>query len=285
MTRNIGTNPTSIWGWLQAIGEFLSLGPRLSMTNRRSATPIIGVGDANVSLTTYGKRTAAVWKTIETIGAGTVRPRRIILWLDDAVVVANPPTALRRLQARGLEIRHCKDFGPHKKYFPYVMEIFPHEPSTTLVTADDDAYYPPTWLEDLLAAHQPDHVTTYRARVRSERPYVQWPVCATTAPSYRVFATGVSGVAYPPKVLRAVRKRGDEFMRVCPRADDFWLHFAAVATNVPIRQVRNVSALWWAMPLAASNGLWDKKGAANDAISSQAETAWLGGSSRPVSRC
>lgn len=284
MTRNNGANPTSVWGWFRAIVEFVSLGPRLSLTNRRSTNPIIGVGNANVSLTTYGRRTATVWKTIETIGAGTVRPGRVILWLEDAAVVANPPRTLKRLQARGLEIRHCKDFGPHKKYFPYVVEIFPNEPSTTLVTADDDTYYPPTWLDDLLAAHQPDQVTAFRARMRSERPYVEWPVCATTTPSYRVFATGVSGVAYPPKVLCAVGERGDEFMSVCPRADDFWLHFAAVATNVPIRQVRNISVLWWAMPIAASKGLWDKKGTANDAISTQAEKAWLGGSACQVSR-
>lgn len=276
VTHNTGVNPTSLLDWCRALFEFATLWPRLELTNHRSKSPIVGDGDANVSLTTYGKRIATVWKTIETIGNGTVRPRRLILWLDDAATVANPPATLRRLQARGLEIRLCFDYGPHKKYFPYVQEILEGEPDTTLVTVDDDAYYPPTWLEELLTTHQPCEVTAYRARIRSDGPYGTWPVCTTAEPSPRVFATGVSGVAYPPQLLRTLRDRGEEFMRVCPRADDFWLHYAAVATEVPIRQARDAAALWWAMPVAASRGLWDQKGTANDAIADRTQDAWLG---------
>ncbi len=109
-----------------------------------------------MSLTSYGPRIATVWKTIESIGAGSVKPRRIILWLDDPAALADPPASLRRLQTRGgLEIRGCPDYGPHKKYFPYVTSILPEHPTRTLVTADDDVYYPATWLEELLAAHLP----------------------------------------------------------------------------------------------------------------------------------
>lgn len=276
VTQNKGANPTSIPGYCKAFVEFALLGPRLTLTNRHSSRPVVGFGAANVSLTTYGKRIATVWKTIETIGGGTVRPRRLILWLDDAAVVADPPESLKRLQARGLEIRHCHDYGPHKKYFPYVQEILPHEPETTLITVDDDAYYPATWLEELLAAHRPGEVTAFRARIRNDGPYGTWPVCTTDRPSPYVFATGVSGVAYPPHLLRTLRDRGDEFTEVCPRADDYWLHYAAVATGTPIRQVRDTAAMWWEMPRAAGSGLWDKKGTANDAISDQAKAAWLG---------
>lgn len=276
VTHNTGVDPRTPVALARAFTEFALLGPRLLLTNRQSTRPVIGAGPANVSLTTYGKRIDTVWKTIETIGSGTVRPRRLILWLDHEATVANPPATLRRLQARGLEIRRCHDYGPHKKYFPYVQEILPDEPDTTLVTVDDDAYYPRTWLEELLTAHRPDEVTAFRARVRNDGPYGTWPVCETDEASPNVFATGVSGVAYPPRLLRTLRDRGDEFTRVCPRADDFWLHYAAVATGVPIRQVRKTSALFWAMPVAASHGLWDKKGTANDSIADRAREAWLG---------
>jgi hypothetical protein len=282
VTHNTGTYPSSVLSFLRALPEYLMLWPRMLLVNHRSTRSIVGDGGANVSLTTYGKRTATVWKTIETIGSGTVRPRRLILWLDDAAAVANPPTPLRRLVSRGLEIRLCHDYGPHKKYFPYVQEILSSEPSTTLVTVDDDAYYPPTWLEELLAAHRPDEVTAFRARVRGAGPYGSWPTCKSREPSPRVFATGVSGVAYPPRLLRTLRDRGDEFIEVCPRADDFWLHYAAVATGVPIRQVRESAALWWEMPIASNCGLWDRNGTANDAIAAKAESAWLG--SRPSHR-
>jgi hypothetical protein len=132
-----------------------------------------------------------------------------------------------------------------------------------------------------MKAHQPEHVTAFRARIRTAEPYRAWPMCETTVPSESVFATGVSGVAYPVKVLAALRDRGDEFMSVCPRADDFWLHYAAVATGTPVRQVRNEAAEWWSILSAITNGLYRENITANDQISSPARHAWLDVAERP----
>jgi hypothetical protein len=76
-------------------------------------------------------------------------------------------------------------------------------------------------------------------------------------------------------VLEVLRDRGDEFMRVCPRADDFWLHFAAVASGVQTRQVSELAAQWWPTRpkergLMHSNQL----DGGNDAISTAARKAW-----------
>ncbi|MBX9919056.1 MAG: hypothetical protein K2Y33_04370 [Mycolicibacterium frederiksbergense] len=101
--RNTGAIPKNPIKYLLALTEFLALEPKLVVANHRSMSPIVGDGDANVSLTSYGKRIATVWKTIETIGAGNLKPRRIILWLDDAAALADPPATLKRLCARGLE--------------------------------------------------------------------------------------------------------------------------------------------------------------------------------------
>lgn len=218
--RNSGVDATDLLGRMLTLAEFCTVRPRLRVRNQRSVESVVGTGAANVSLTSYGKRIATVWQTIETIGAGIVKPRRLILWLDDREACLHPPAPLERLQARGLEIRHCRDYGPHKKYFPYVNEVLPDEPDRTLVTADDDVYYPPTWLAELLVAHRPGEVTAFRARVRSDGPYRTWPMCTTTEASETVFATGVSGVAYPPELLGVLRDRGDAFAHVCPRADD-----------------------------------------------------------------
>ncbi|WP_204354848.1 hypothetical protein [Mycolicibacterium llatzerense] len=280
--RNSGVDPTDLLGWMLPFAEYGALRPRLWLRNRTSTEPVIGTGAANVSLTSYGKRISTVWQTIETIGAGTVKPRRLILWLDDRDTYHDPPATLKRLQTRGLEIRHCRDYGPHKKYFPYVKEILADEPDRTLVTADDDVYYPPNWLAELLAAHRPGEVTGFRARMRNDEPYSSWPMCTTTEASETVFATGVSGVAYPPELLRTLRDRGDAFAKVCPRADDYWLHYAAVSTGIPIRQVRDVAAYFWPIFLVANRGLWDGSGTANDAIAVQAKNAWLGPRDSPA---
>ncbi|WP_208103727.1 hypothetical protein [Mycolicibacterium sp. CBMA 226] len=279
--RNTGTDPTGPLEWALTFAEYCALSPKLRMRNRRSVEPVVGDGAANVSLTSFGRRLSSVWQTIETIGAGTVKPRRLILWLDDDAAFQDPPSSLRRLHARGLEIRRCRDYGPHKKYFPYVNEILPDEPERTLVTADDDVYYPPNWLAELLAAHRPGEVTAFRARIRSDAPYNTWPLCTTTEPSEKVFATGVSGVAYAPELLRVLKDRGDAFIEVCPKADDYWLHYAAVATGIPIRQVRATAAYFWPTLTVFNRGLWDGTGTANDAIARQTQQAWLSGKSRP----
>lgn len=273
-THNSGVGPRNPVAFCAAVSEFVRLSLRLRRANRSSDFPIVGDADANVSLTSYGKRIATVWKTIESIGSGTVKPRRIILWLDDVAALADPPGSLKRLQARGLEIRGCPDYGPHKKYFPYLNDILPEHPGRTLVTADDDVYYPATWLQELLAAHRPDQVTAFRARIRNEGPYVEWALCDETTPSDTVFATGTSGVAYSQPVLEMLKKRGDEFIEICPRADDFWLHYATVASGLKVRQVRNTAALWWSTSLS-KEGLWDGTGKANDSIAIRAREAWL----------
>ncbi len=274
-TRNTGSNPRGPVAFGAALIELATQHIQLRHANRTSRASILGDADANVSLTSYGKRISTVWQTIETIGAGNTRPRRLILWLDDAEALGDLPPSLRRLQARGLEIRRCLDYGPHKKYFPYVNEILPSEPDRTLVTADDDVLYPANWLNDLLSAHRPNQVTAFRARIRGEGPYRTWPICQTSEASDTVFATGTSGVAYPPAVLLTLRHRGDAFTRVCPRADDYWLHYATIASGMQIRQVRESAALWWSVPTARNRGLWDGTGTANDAIADKTRRYWL----------
>jgi hypothetical protein len=106
-------------------------------------------------------------------------------------------------------------------------------------------------------------------------------MCTTTEASETVFATGVSGVAYPPELLGALRDRGEAFAQVCPRADDYWLHYAAVSMGIPVRQVRDVAAYFWPILLVASRGLWDGSGTANDAIAVQTQQAWQNYGKRP----
>lgn len=261
MNRGVVAGQAIIYGfWLWAC----------NMWSRRSLT---GTCNADVSLTSYGRRVRSVWLTIESIGRGRERPRRLILWLEDEATVAKPPVKLRRLMRRGLEIKHCEDFGPHKKYYPYVLESVLDRP---LVTADDDMIYPPNWLSKLVAAHHEGQVTAYRARIRLDGPYATWPLCTTDQASDRVFATGVSGVAYPPEVLKALRLRGDDFTRICPNADDFWLHFAAQSAGVPVRQVDCLPSDWWPQIRLTGSGLWSANltRGQNDAISVATAAAW-----------
>jgi hypothetical protein len=215
---------------------------RLILRNARTSVPVVGDAPAVVSLTSFGRRIDQVAYAIESIAGGSVRPRRLILWLDEPLSLGDLPPALLRLQSRGLEIRETVDHGPHKKYFPYATSESAH--TLPLVTADDDVLYPRSWLAGLLSAYTalPDAVHCYRANVAMAQdgaflPYTEWPRCTTTRASRAHFATGVSGVLYPPMMLKDLARRGTAFVEAAPTADDIWLHWVALRLGLPVCQV------------------------------------------------
>lgn len=218
----------------------------LQAQNVFSSESVTGAGVVVVSLTTYGRRTEFVHLAVESIVRGTVRPGRIILWLDEADAMANPPKALLRLARRGLEIKQCSNYGPHKKYYPYVEALTSGRLPEPLVIVDDDFIYPQDWLQSLLDSYSeyPDSVSCTRAHEfqidDTARPYSQWPSCRSDRPSFQTFATGVGGVLYPPSVQLAIKSYGTAFEACAPRADDVWLHYVAISNGNKIRQVHPI---------------------------------------------
>ncbi|QDH92826.1 glycosyltransferase [Gordonia phage Bakery] len=240
--------PNDRWAWLVAKVKITILTAALAAWNRVARRRIVEPGSGvDVSLTTYGPRTAEVYLTIESIGVGSTRPERVILWIDEADVLANPPKPLRRLMRRGLEVRPCENSGPHKKWYPYSQHVGPTHQRKMMVTADDDVFYPRWWLAGLLASYQrnPGDVVAYRAWTKTDAPYVEWPLCSSATSSYNHFATGVSGVLYDQTMIELLRRSGTKFTEVCPRADDIWLHFVAVSSGIGVRQVSERAAEFW----------------------------------------
>lgn len=206
------------------------------------ARPVIGDHPVAVSLTTYGKRLQTVHTTIQSIVAGKFRPKRLILWLDGEPNPGAITPQLMRLQRRGLEIKYVEDFGPHKKYYPYVREFA--EDGIPLVTADDDVIYSKDWLAGLLAAHiaAPTVINCYVARKvvlqnKKFSPYLQWEYVHLCEPSFKNFAIGFAGIIYPAKFLLDLRAAGTGFIEKCPRADDIWLHSLAIRNGYKIAQI------------------------------------------------
>lgn len=210
--------------------------------------PSLTVGNptalADVSLTSYGARLESVHLTILSILDGSEAPRTVTLWVDPGTLDVALPPRLAELQGRGLRVQECaRRIGPHAKYYPHVSANAPHK--HPLVTADDDVLYPTDWLQGLADAHRrsPGIVHCYRAHTfsfdeqGSPLPYNSWPPCTTNAATFTSFATGVSGVIYPPRFLDRLEALGDSFMSVTPRADDVWLHAQAVGDGVRVQQL------------------------------------------------
>lgn len=233
---------------------------RLRQRNLASREPVVADGGPVVSLTTYEPRWERVFYTIESIGNGRLRPSRLVLWVTESLLRQGVPDSLRRLTARGLELRGCEDLGPHKKYYPAVCEAAPTRP---LVTADDDVLYPREWLSGLAeaAGHRPGYIHCGRAHVMQFEapgrlaPYRQWPACRTTAPSALHFFTGVAGVLYPVAMQQALREAGDGFRQSCPRADDIWLNANAWRARIEACQTVVFSRHLYELPGTRGHGL------------------------------
>lgn len=214
---------------------------RLKLNNFLSHRRVVEAGGPVVSLTTFGARLDKVHITIESIGAGIQRPSRLILWLEDDQF-ERPPATIIRLKARGLEVRRSENYGPHKKYFPYVRGESSFD--RPLATADDDVLYPRWWLGGLMDANRstPSQIHCYRAHrigltASTLNPYGTWERGGYGIASIANFATGVSGVIYPPGFLAILKASGDRFLDVCPKADDVWLHKNAVEHDYAVSQV------------------------------------------------
>lgn len=238
---------------LAAMGQLLR-------RNLTSTAPAVAAGGPVVSLTSFGKRARTVAFTIESIAQGELLPSRLLLWLDEPGLLATPSPLLARLQRRGVEVLQTENWGPHKKYFPFVSSQ--SEFAVPLVTADDDVLYPKNWLSALMDRHRADSssVHCYRARVAGLRdgrlaPYASWQECSTTEPSHRHFSIGMAGVLFPPPVLQELRKHGDAFRDTCPRTDDIWLNLQAQRVGAKVRQVRSRPEYFMLLPGTQKSGL------------------------------
>ncbi|THJ67841.1 glycosyltransferase family 2 protein [Arthrobacter echini] len=238
---------TSVQGLRKALKRIRNraLWSYLRVRNVVDRSPVIGDAPLVVSLTTYGDRVGAAAVAIESIARGRIKPSRIVLWMDDAVLYEERPAALRRLEGRGLEIRLSENYGPHTKYYPFVRSQREHQ--LPLVTADDDIMYPQDWLNRLYEAYElhPSSINCHwasRILLTGEHlaSYHTWPNCTDTTPGFSNFGLGVSGVIYPPAMLTALAARGAAFRELSPTADDVWLHWTALRSRIPVRQISPV---------------------------------------------
>ncbi len=252
--------PSLTWRSLRlAAGFWLQLKYTLVLLMARRQIVDPDADEVVVSLTSYGDRLKTVGLTIESIAGGSIRPKRLMLWISVAEA-QHLSWSLRRLRRRGLEIRSCEDWGPHKKYYPYVSGELLTGP---LVTADDDVFYPRTWLSDLLSGHamSPDAVVCHRSRLiattgLSLAPYSAWPLNDSATAHPRVLPTGVGGVLYPIRVQERLKALGTGFTARVPWADDLWLHKATLDIGATAQQISDIALE--PIPIWASRGvgLW-----------------------------
>lgn len=194
-----------------------------------------------VSLTSFPPRYGSLLPTLQSLMMQSVKPNHLELWIAEDDFAALPQPVLD-LQKRGLSIRTCENLRSYKKIIPALAA----HPDAFIVTADDDAYYWPTWLEELIAAYDPSakEVICHRGHqivtdaTGRPAPYRQWAFeTPSNAPSRSVFPTGLGGVLYRPGIFNAEVSRKELFQKYCPTGDDIWLFWMAALNGAKFRKV------------------------------------------------
>lgn len=195
-----------------------------------------------VSLTTYGKRLNQVYLTIESLMQQTLKPNKIVLWLDTKLSDSRLPFLLEKQTERGLEIRFCDDIRSYKKLIPSLHEY----PDDVIITVDDDVFYNLNMLENLVSAYLKDNTYIYFNRghrirllannqARRYRDW-EWDIKSLDTSSLN-FPTGVGGILYPPNSLSKEVLNQDIFMNICPSADDIWFKAMALYNGTLCKKV------------------------------------------------
>lgn len=220
-----------------AISELESLKDQFGLNKDKRNEEII------VSLTSFPARFSKLYLVVESILCQTMKPDKIILYLDDDVVVdlEELPESLKQLRKYGVEFeKRGGRIKPHKKYYYAIKE----HPDSTIITIDDDIIYPNNLIEELYKVHRrfPDCVVATRSHkilfnedgtIKKYNDW-EWMNDEVEKPSMQLMATGCGGVLYPAHCMNEKLLDMPLFLKLAPNADDLWLKVMQVLNQTPV---------------------------------------------------
>jgi hypothetical protein len=175
------------------------------------------------------------------------------------------PVAIEALTEKGLRI-----FIKDDDFFVYnkIVHALKDNPEKAIITVDDDIVYPDDLLLKLIQGSQkfPGCIVCFRGHFLSFnmrgrlRPYCEMmdrriDDTKRLVPSLCLMPTGVSGVLYPPHSLDEIATDHEQFMSLCPRADDIWLKIASLKKGTFCVQVTDRNLLFHLIPGTQEEGL------------------------------
>lgn len=235
---------------------------RTLMRNRFSTAPVTGTADVVLSVTSFGMRIETCALAIESIAAGTERPKKLLLWLEEGLRGQPLTERIERLVRRGLTVDYCPDLRSHKKYYFALNECISEQ--TPLILIDDDFLYPSWFLKRILASSSAESGAIWCYRAKEMRfdttgaleSYNRWPVANELTSSSRLFFTSGGGTYLPLTILKQLHTAGRQFEKTCPQADDVWLNYTASSANICKHLVLETSIDFTPLDVPSEQTLW-----------------------------
>ena len=212
-----------------------------------------------VSLTSYPERMYDIHYCLYYLLTQKKKADKIVLWLGIEQFPNKEkdiPNRVLKLKENGLTIQWCSDIKSFTKLIPSLQAY----PEDVIVTADDDIFYGPDWLDKLyteylsgikkgggiIYAHRCHKILINNKQIL---PYNQWEHCVQDSSiSCLNFLTGVGGVLFPPNSLHKEVTDSQKFMQLCPLADDIWFWAMAVINGTRIKVLQNPDQLVYISP-------------------------------------
>ncbi len=196
-----------------------------------------------VSLTSYPARIHLAHKAIASLLNQELRPDKVILWLAKEQFPNREndlPSELLILKEFGLSINWCDDLKSYKKLIPALKEY----PNDTIITADDDIYYPKDWLKSLYETHLKNPTSIISRRVcrvffdagNLRISSINIKKIKDKKASFLNQILGGTGVLYPPNSLDENIFNIENIKTLIPTHDDiyFWAMALLKGTKISI---------------------------------------------------
>ena len=198
-----------------------------------------------VSITSIPSRFSMLPLTLRTLIHQSIRPDRIIVWIDYGNT-GKLPIDMVELEKQGIEIREIRQLGPISKFI-HARKAFPE---AIVVTADDDQFYWMTWLDELVRAWSGSNkeIICHRAHKiltgKNGRPlpYLEWEyqTLERSATPY-LFPTGCAGVLYSPRCFSDAVFNHSLSSALCPSGDDVWLYWMAQRNEAEVINLASIA--------------------------------------------
>lgn len=215
-------------------------------------------------MTSFPPRIPHIAAALDGVLRQTYAPRAVVLALaDEEFPGRRLPRHLRRLERRGVTVVWTARNG---RSFDKLLPVLRLHPDARIVTVDDDKWYRPTFLAELVAAsdRRPGTIVGhYGLAMEGQDGRLEyregWTIAGPDTPAQRVFLIGASGILYPPGSLAPQVTDLDLAERLCPHGDDHWFFAMGRLAGSPSHclgtsKPRSVGALEGSPSLSEING-------------------------------
>lgn len=209
------------------IAKNLVIENQLRFSSRRHKILSPSTTDVVICMKSYPARIKYAWLSLETLFRQNFEGAKIVLVLAESQFPQKQvPKSILRLVNKGLELLWVEKDG---RSFDHLWPAYIRFPNCKIISVDDDKFFPPTLVSELVnqSILRPNTIIGARgweiAPIGNEIGFGQgWRRASLSTPSKKLFMPPGNGSLYPPDSLPP--STGDDSLRnqICPNADDVW---------------------------------------------------------------